>query len=234
MTSLSQEERQKIERYELITFASSDGVYDWNVGDNSLYVSNRLNELFDFETGALTSDTWARRVHPEDFDIYASAIRAHFQGETDRLQCEYRILNNAEHYIWVRDRAAAQRDGDGRAVRLVGLIQVITEEAEKNRALDDANHERERILSEFNTVLENISYGIMFLDADLRLRYANRPVRDVWQIDEGFLASNPTWFELLDYNRKAGLYAAHEDNWDAFVAERTALLTDGTDDPARD
>jgi len=107
MTTLSQEERLKIERYELITFASSDGVYDWKVSDNSLYVSNRLNELFDFETGSLTSDSWVGRLHPDDVDTYVLAIRAHFRGETVRLQCEYRILNNAGDYIWVRDRAAA-------------------------------------------------------------------------------------------------------------------------------
>ncbi|MBT3786750.1 MAG: PAS domain-containing protein [Alphaproteobacteria bacterium] len=231
MTTLSQEERLKIERYELITFASSDGVYDWKVSDNSLYVSNRLNELFDFETGSLTSDSWVGRLHPDDVDTYVLAIRAHFRGETVRLQCEYRILNNAGDYIWVRDRAAAQRDDKGRAVRLVGLIQDITEEAERNQALEEANLERERILSEFNTVLENISYGIMFLDADLRLRYVNRPVREMWQMDEAFLASQPTWLELMNHNRKAGLYSAHEDDWDAFVEERTALLMNGTDDP---
>lgn len=85
-----------IERYDLITREMSDGVYDWDVSANSLYVSDRLNELFEFETGALTSKAWADRVHPDDLALYSTAIRAHFRRNTDRLDCEYRIRNDAD------------------------------------------------------------------------------------------------------------------------------------------
>jgi PAS domain S-box-containing protein len=220
-----------IERYDLITREMSDGVYDWDVSANSLYVSDRLNELFDFETGALTSEAWAERVHPSDMAIYSRAIRDHFRQETERLDCEYRIRNNADEYIWVRDRAVAVRDEAGKAVRLIGLIQDITEETKQKQALADADAERDRILAEFDTVLEAIDYGIMFLDADLNARFVNRTLRDMWGMDEAFIATRPSWTELMEYNRNSKIYDFEGEAWDAFVAERTALLLKGTPEP---
>src|SRR5262249_46902769 len=45
-------------RYALVTEAATEGIYEWNIEGNDLYVSPRLNELFGFETGGLTSQDW--------------------------------------------------------------------------------------------------------------------------------------------------------------------------------
>src|SRR6185436_15781067 len=38
-------------RYELVSEAVSEGIYDWNIALNRLEVSDRLNAIFDFEEG---------------------------------------------------------------------------------------------------------------------------------------------------------------------------------------
>lgn len=53
-------------RYELVTQAVSEGLYDWDIGSGQLQVSTRLNALFDFKQGELTSHDWVARVHPDD------------------------------------------------------------------------------------------------------------------------------------------------------------------------
>src|SRR6478672_6149582 len=57
--------RENEERYSRVSEAVAEGIYDWNVADNSLYVSDRVMEIFGFE-GHLTSDDWYARVHPDD------------------------------------------------------------------------------------------------------------------------------------------------------------------------
>jgi PAS domain-containing protein len=42
-------------RYEFVTQAVSEGLYDWDIGSGQLQVSTRLNALFDFKQGELTS-----------------------------------------------------------------------------------------------------------------------------------------------------------------------------------
>ena len=76
------------ERYSLVARATSDGLYDWNISTNELYVSERLNELFAFDNANITSQQWAERIHKEDLSNYVAAIRSYFKGITDHLECD--------------------------------------------------------------------------------------------------------------------------------------------------
>jgi PAS domain S-box-containing protein len=112
-------------RYELVTEAATEGIYEWNIEGNDLYVSPRLNELFGFEMG-LTSQDWHGRVHPDEREIYRRALVSHFKGSERHLHCEYRILIKSGEYRWVLDHGVAVRNQAGRAVRLVGSLSDIS------------------------------------------------------------------------------------------------------------
>ena len=62
--------RQSEERHALVTAAATEGLYDWNIETNDLYVSPRLNDMLMFESGDLRSEVWYARVHPDDRDGY--------------------------------------------------------------------------------------------------------------------------------------------------------------------
>jgi PAS domain S-box-containing protein len=113
-------------RYALVTEAATEGIYEWNIEGNDLYVSPRLNELFGFETGELTSQDWHGRVHPDERETYRRALVSHFKGSERHLHCEYRILIKSGEYRWVLDHGVAVRNKVGRAVRLVGSVSDIS------------------------------------------------------------------------------------------------------------
>ena len=113
------------ERMLLVMRAASEGMYDWDIIADDLWVSERLDEMFGFVGGELESATWLERVHTEDRPAYVEAIRAHVSQFTPRMESEYRILDAAGDYRWVSDRALAVRDDGGRALRLVGAIDDI-------------------------------------------------------------------------------------------------------------
>ena len=58
------------ERHTLVSRATSDGIYDWNVTDDLLYVSDALSRLFNFDQGVKASSAWAERVHEGDLAGY--------------------------------------------------------------------------------------------------------------------------------------------------------------------
>jgi PAS domain S-box-containing protein len=133
--------RESEQRHAMVTEAATEGLYDWNVSDNVLYVSPRLNRILGFEEGTLNSEAWAERVHADDRALYADAMRAHFRGEIDRMNVEYRILTTENENRWVHDSAVAVRNDDGWAVRLVGAVSDITEQKNAEEALRQ-NEER--------------------------------------------------------------------------------------------
>ena len=115
------------ERYRLVMKAVAEGIYEWTIASNHLDLSEKLTEMFGFEAGELTSQSWVARVHPEDRDLYKETIVAYFKRGLSNFFCEYRILNKSDQWCWVSDRATSIRDESGRVVRLIGAISDVSE-----------------------------------------------------------------------------------------------------------
>src|SRR5205814_1922900 len=72
--------RASDERYALVTEAAAEGIYDWNIDQNRLWASQRLVELFGWDSagsgaGERPSQDWNARVHPDDFTSYRASLR---------------------------------------------------------------------------------------------------------------------------------------------------------------
>jgi PAS domain S-box-containing protein len=141
-------------RYALVTEAATEGIYEWNISENDLYVSPRLNELFGFETGELISQDWIERVHPDERETYRRALVSHFKGSERHLHCEYRILIKSGEYRWVLDHGVAVRNQAGRAVRLVGSVSDISARKTAEMALRERTRELTESLEQQTTTSE--------------------------------------------------------------------------------
>jgi PAS domain S-box-containing protein len=133
--SSDQQKSESEERLALISEAVAEGIYDWNIAQNTLFVSPRLIEMFGFANASLTSQDWFGLVHDSDRERYRSALRDCFKGTTPRVDCEYRILVRSGEHRWVEDHGLPVRDAEGRAVRLVGAVSDVTPRKEMERAL---------------------------------------------------------------------------------------------------
>ena len=118
--------RANKEWLDLVTEATSEGIYDWNVGTSDLKISYRLTAMLGLSPGDLTASDWNERVHPDDLDRYRATLAEHFKGETPYLKCEYRMRRDSGEYIWFSDSGKCVRDETGRAKRLVGAVSNIT------------------------------------------------------------------------------------------------------------
>ena len=130
--------RESETRHALVSDAVAEGIYEWNIEINALWVSQRLIEIFGFEGRELKSADWNELVHPEDFPRYRSALRDCFKGIARRLDCEYRVRHANGAYRWIEDRGVPVRNAAGQAVRLVGAVTDVTVRKESERALREA------------------------------------------------------------------------------------------------
>ncbi len=79
-----------------------------------------------------TSEAFFQRVHPADVEAVRSAVAAAIAGEAP-YDLEHRVVRPDGAVRWVHERADVVRDADGRAVRMIGTVQDVTD----RRLLED-------------------------------------------------------------------------------------------------
>jgi two-component system, cell cycle sensor histidine kinase and response regulator CckA len=124
------------ERFQLALRGSNDGVWDWNLEDDSLYLSPRYKEMVGYQPDELANhlDTWRQLVHPEDLARTMSRFDEFVAGKGELLEVEFRLRHKDGHWIHILSRAFAIRR-DHRIVRLVGTHVDLTERKNAEEAL---------------------------------------------------------------------------------------------------
>ena len=111
------------ERYALALAGANDGLWDWDLRTDDIYLSPRyramLGEHEDARLGNKAHD-WLERVHPEDRPQVEQAVRDHLAGVTEHYEAEYRMRALDGSWRWMLSRAQAVRGPDGRPRRLAG------------------------------------------------------------------------------------------------------------------
>lgn len=119
--------RASEERYALAAQGSQDGLWDWSLEENELYLSDRWKEMIGYESGEISNniESWFDRVHHEDIDKLKEALNQHIQSDYP-LAVEYRIQHKDGSFLWMLCRGAAVRYDDGKAYRIAGSQTDIT------------------------------------------------------------------------------------------------------------
>ena len=221
--------RRSEERHVLVTQASTDGIYDWDIRTNTLEVSQRLNEIIGHEDAEFISENWADRVHPDDLGGYRDAIVRHFKAETPRLACEYRLRRKSMDYIWVSDNGICTRDEAGRAVRLVGAISDITSRKLAELGLQSAREDAERARRQMTDAMESVSEGIVLFDREDRVIMCNENYRRYFADAAGEEVAAMVrpgamfWDFFREANKKRMFPDLPEENFEAYIAGRKAM-----------
>ncbi|KEO75792.1 PAS domain S-box protein [Anditalea andensis] len=115
------------QRYELVTQATSDAIWDWDIGTNSVFWGGGIEKLFGYSS-ALSQDhihSWHSRIHPKDFKKVTGQISQIITSNKNIWEGEYRFLKSDGEYNYVYDRGFVVRDESGKALRMVGAMQNI-------------------------------------------------------------------------------------------------------------
>jgi PAS domain S-box-containing protein len=154
------------ERLRLAMLATSDVIWDWDVVADAQTWSGAATAVFgwtDIVERPQTATWWLERVHADDRERVVDGFdRALGDAQCLRWEDEYRFLHLAGGYRWVADRATIVRDVKGRALRMVGAMQDITE----RRTTGDK-------LRQLSLAVEQSSHSILVTDLAGNIEYAN-------------------------------------------------------------
>jgi len=130
------------QRYALAMESINYGVYDWSIETGQAYFSPALRIMLGLSVDQLrTPQDWTDRIHPDDLTVRRRALVACLKGETPRFQCEYRFRTNDGMWRWARQHGIAVRGPDGRVRRLVGAARDVTEQRQRQQALESVKAE---------------------------------------------------------------------------------------------
>jgi PAS domain S-box-containing protein len=116
------------ERFRLLSRATTDAIWDWDLAANSLWWNEGFATLFGIrEDEASDAASWSTRIHPEDHDRVVNSIHAVIDGEGEQWEDEYRFQRSDGSYATVMDRGHVIRNSEGKAVRMIGGMTDLTE-----------------------------------------------------------------------------------------------------------
>jgi PAS domain S-box-containing protein len=172
--------RKSEQRQAMILEALAEGIYEWDVEEDTLFVSPRLAELLNLPDDRLGPRNWNERVHPDDFEKYRHALRAHFKGHVTRLECEYRVRGASGEYRWFSDRGIAIRNDAGRAVKLVGAIMDITDRKNTERRIAEKD-------AQLELALTHMPGGMMLCDRNMNYIQFNTKYVELHDFPDGLI-----------------------------------------------
>ena len=175
---------QSEERFKLAMEGSHDGLWDWEMGTNTVYFSPSWKRLLGYEDHELDNcfSTWERLTSPEDLETTKNRLTDALQDLAKKsYEAEFRMRHKDGHWINILSKALIVRDMLGEPTRVVGThldrtVQLALESQLREadiaaKAEKDANAEKSRFLAtmshEIRTPLNGILGFSRLLEADL-------------------------------------------------------------------
>lgn len=138
----SSEDKAALERYELLSKATCDLIWDLNLQDKKLWWNNNFKEWAGYEEEpGYEQETWNMRVHPDDRERIIGEVDAVLAAGGTSWSGEYRFLRASGAYAYVHDRGYVQYK-EGRPHRIIGAMQDITDRVKQEQQRNEVEQER--------------------------------------------------------------------------------------------
>jgi len=231
------------ERYKLATRASFDAIWDADLINQTINWGEGFETLFGYKVGDYytTSNKWEEHIHPEDKERIITGLNNILNNKTDQNYWfdEYRFIKADGNVADIIDRGVILRDENGKAIRIVGAMQDISELKLKEKELIKINNRfytasqaTSDIIWDWDFETNYVEWAANFslilghkLPPDLKLPidfcYSNFHPDDRQRVSESLekAIQNPSqhkWVNEFRYRRA--------DNTFAFVSDRAYIL----------
>jgi two-component system sensor histidine kinase UhpB len=132
--------RASNERFEMVSKATNDAVWDWDLETDRIYWNDEIKSMFDYCAEDIANGSeWKVHIHPEDFKRVIRKMLYHVKYKIQNWQDEYRFRCSDGSYKFVFNRGFILFNSDGKPYRIIGAMQDVTE---INKLQQSLNNER--------------------------------------------------------------------------------------------
>lgn len=153
----SKELLESHERFEYVTKATFDAIWDLNLVSDDLYWGEGFDSLFGYSVNGNKGDivVWYEHIHEDDRPRILHSINTLIKGKETNWTEEYRFMKANGEMAFVRNKGIVLRDAKGKGVRMIGAMQDIT-----------IQKKEEQQLRLFKSVITNISEIVLITEAE--------------------------------------------------------------------
>jgi len=155
--------RESEERYELVVRGSDDGIWDWDLVNDNLFLSVHAHELLGFAANDQRISSMSEimaLLHPDDAKPATDAMTAHLNQQTP-YRIDHRLRLKDGSYRWFRARAQAIWDVQGKATRMAGSISDIDDLVRATKDAEAANMLKSQFLANMSHEIRTPMNGVM-------------------------------------------------------------------------
>ena len=160
------------ERLDLALAAKNDGVVDWDIANDTLYLDARCYTMAGYTPNEFdpTRQEWSKRIHEEDRIPFASCTELYLAQKGEEIDEEFRFQRKDRTWMWIRSRVrVVQFDENGQPCRAVGTHTDVTDRRRAEEELKD--------------------YAAALKSANLRLKQFSHAAEAASQAKSEFLAN---------------------------------------------
>jgi diguanylate cyclase (GGDEF)-like protein/PAS domain S-box-containing protein len=132
------------QRHAFALSGARQGVWDWDILNDTLYVSPSVEALLGLDPGALggTEVSWREHMHPSDRETYRNALNAYIDRGNVSFSLEFRMRHSDGAFRWIALNASCIAGAENYATRCIGTVSDITpRKLSEDRLFHDAVHD---------------------------------------------------------------------------------------------
>lgn len=154
--------RKSEERFDLAMRGSNEGVWDWNLLDDTIYYSPRWKEMIGYGETEFPhkAEKFFESLHPEDQVRISETAFAYLAKKIPQYEVSFRLRHKQGYYVWILARGIAVWNDDGQAYRMVGTHMDLTAQKQAEAELQQAKEAAETANRAKSAFLANMSHEL--------------------------------------------------------------------------
>jgi PAS domain S-box-containing protein len=151
------------DRFKYATKATSDVIWDWEIGSDNIVVGENYTQLYGYNVGnpnnILSVKDSFNYIHPLDLQRLTASITETFKSKMNIWQEEFRYLKPDGTYAIIIGKAYIIRNKENKAIRMIGAhSDVTTEKKLRDKLTISEQH--------FRGAFEHSAVGFAIIDRD--------------------------------------------------------------------
>ncbi|QHL85963.1 PAS domain S-box protein [Nibribacter ruber] len=177
------------ERFKLVSKATNDVVWDWNLITNELWWSDTLESILGYSHTEMENgiDSWFNKIHEEDRQRVLKGINEAINSGKDQWIAEFKLARADGSYAYIYNRAYILHNEYQMPHRVLGSFIDLTDLKETQEKLKETNNHLLLVIEDLDNFVYTASHDlkapILNIEALLRELRLELPEEDYEQVE---------------------------------------------------